>query len=149
MRWKPPPERRIRQVLVIGSLLLSAAGIAVAAYGTKDPLDAGRGGALAVLLTLTAYFLRHDIGLQVRQAITVTSAEIKEDLDALSGKQKTASPAPAQTVEQLATRMQAIETSTSIDQTSDDKMNRAVAAAALVGNLAWGFGDLAAKWLMG
>lgn len=103
-------------------------------------MDGGRGGAIAVAITLAVFFLRRDLSADVRAAITQTGPAVDHALDGL-GKDKKSSDDAARTVEALRARIEALEAASQIQATSDGKMNRAVAIASAIGTLTWGFGD--------
>jgi hypothetical protein len=140
------------RALVAGSLVLSIGGVAVAVGVTGDPLDGGRGGAVAVALTLVAFFLRRDIGRRLRKAFTETLPGLSEDIERLSPASRRidagpASPGP-EALDSLTRRLDAIESSLRVVERSEQTMDRYVAAAAAVGTLFWGFGDIAAGWVL-
>lgn len=143
-------EKTKMWALVAGSSALSVGGVAVAALVTADPVDGGRGGALAVALTLVAFFLRKDVNEKLRLTFTRTLPELRAAIDEFSGapeREKTKVPAAGPIVTPTQ-RLDAIETSLRVTEQSEQRMDRYVAAAAVIGTLFWGFGDIVAKWFL-
>jgi hypothetical protein len=152
-------ERRLRALLIGAAIALSAGGVAYAVCCSGRAVDGGRGGALAVAVTLVGYFLRTDLGPALRRFFTQRAPAIRDAIATLrkaKGSESAAgAPAAAASVKAAAppegaaleARLDALETQVRIATNSDRAMNRAFAIASAVGTLGWGFGDVAAGML--
>ncbi|MFT4100630.1 MAG: hypothetical protein QM674_06250 [Burkholderiaceae bacterium] len=136
-----PTEKFLRRAVLVLAAVFSVAGIAFGAWISGEPVDGGRGGAIAVAITLVVYFLRHDLSSDIRAALTKIGPEVETALDSL--EQNEPRIGAGGSVDMLSNRVDALEASSQIHAASDKKLNRAVAMASAIGTLTWGFGDWA------
>lgn len=143
------------RALVAAALVLSIGGVAVAVVITGDSPDGGRGGAVAVALTLVAFFLRRDISARLRKAFIETLPGLSADIERLSAASRNTDPGQggppspgSGALESVSRRLEAIESSLRVVERSEQTMDRYVAVAAAVGTLFWGFGDVVAAWVL-
>jgi len=132
-------KARLRIVLVV-ACTLSAGGIFYAAYVTKNPGDAGRGGALAVALSFVVLFLSRGHGTKAYEILTKEAAEVSRNLAKLR-----ASGGADLNEDKVA----AIISKTKIDANVQHVQNVYLAWSSAIGTIAWGFADIVAQWLVG
>jgi hypothetical protein len=136
-------ERHWGIALIVVSASFSLAGVAIGAFVTHQAVDGTRGGALALLVVLFAFFARRDMEPKVREAITEIGPKIETGLAMLDG-----TVTPSKTlVEKLQQQLDALTAAAQIQRVSEWKMNIRVGIAAAIGNLFWGFGDIFAHWI--
>ena len=111
------PERLKYRIVSVAAAIVSVLWVIGAAYCNMAP-SAGRGGALALILSLLLFFLGHNIG--ARRFALVTD--------------------PAQQVAALTKRL-------NDDASSARRLNKYLAFSSFLGTLTWGFGDMFAHWL--
>ena len=141
------------------SLACSIGGIPFAAYVCKSDADAGRGGAIGAALAFLFLFVTNDYGTKLFKAVT----EELPDLKARILRLKTQATAPAEVaptngearVARLEQKINKIESEVSIlvnridiDGQGQRAQSIWLAVATVIGTIAWGFGDLAAKYLL-
>ena len=138
-------SQNARYGLVVSvSIVLSAGGILLAAHG--DPSDGGRGGALAVALAFFVLFIRRNYGARVYEALTVELPSLKGQIAKLrAGGDPSA--ANSEGVDALKRQVTAIVARLETEAKGQRGQNIVLAAASIIGTLAWGFGDVIAKWL--
>jgi hypothetical protein len=136
--------------LLILCIALSFGGIAVAAFATCNPNDAGRGGALAVALSFAALFLSKSYGALIYDLITKTIPEIERNIGA---SPETTPPVSAE-IKPFYDRLVMLENKSTglaaklgTDANGQKIQNGYLAAASIIGTLVWGFGDLASPHL--
>ncbi len=143
-------ERWRLLALVVAAAVLSAGGVAYAVLVSGDPSDGGRGGALAVALTLVAFFLRWPLGERLATALT-------EKLPALERRiadfgEDDAATRNAYTLERRAVdlerRLHALEPASRVEAEGELRLNGHLALATAIGTLTWAFGDMAAAALV-
>jgi hypothetical protein len=117
------------RLLVLVSSVVSLAGVLLAVYW-KSPPDGGRGGAVATAISFLALYLRPDYGLLFYQA----------------RKASATSKLPAD--EQFHAKVNAMEAALAMNSEGQTSQNRALAAAAVIGTLFWGFGDTFAAQIL-
>jgi hypothetical protein len=127
------------------SVFLSLGGILIGAFVT-EPADGGRGGAIAVALAFLVLFVRRGYGARVYEAIARDLPAMREEVSKL--RQGTA-PATANAEDLAQVKRQVTAIVSRIDTEADGQkiQNRALAWASCIGTIAWGFGDMLAKWL--
>jgi hypothetical protein len=149
--------------MYLGVFFLSAAislgGIPFAAYVCKSDSDGGRGGAIGAALAFLFLFGTNDYGTKLFKAVT----EQLPDLRARILRLKTQAAAPAEvTPPTVEARVASLEQKISKIETAFDMLvNRIdidgqgqraqsiwLAVATVIGTIAWGFGDLVAKYLL-
>jgi hypothetical protein len=130
---------------VLSAVLLSLGGILIGAFVT-EPADGGRGGAIAVALAFLVLFVRRGYGARVYEAIARDLPAMREEVSKL--RQGTA-PATANAEDLAQVKRQVTAIVSRIDTEADGQkiQNRALAWASCIGTIAWGFGDMLAKWL--
>lgn len=128
-------ERSMRWAILIGSVALSAGGIALAASGQIQIASGGRGGALAVAWSLAGFFLRNDLTQQLRAIFTAPDTFMPATVAQDEGT------AVEKRIGRVENRVQAIEVAGTASVNSQRKMERFVAIATAIGTLSWGFGD--------
>jgi hypothetical protein len=132
-------------LVVVVSIVLSAGGILLAAY-SADPSDGGRGGAVAVAFAFFVLFIRRDYGTRVYKALTLELPSLKAQVARLrAGGDPSA--ANSEGVDSLKRQVTAIVARLETEATGQKNQNVALALASVIGTLAWGFGDVIAKWL--
>jgi hypothetical protein len=120
--------------IVAASASLSLLGIAWGAV--YEPSGGGRGAAVAVAFSFYVLFARGNWGISAQQALERETAA------------KTSDPeSEADTLDTLASRLQAIKVRLNIDSDGQQVQNSALTKASIIGTLAWGFGDLPANWM--
>jgi hypothetical protein len=130
--------------VVVVSIVLSAGGILLAAYG--DPADGGRGGAVAVAFAFFVLFIHRDYGARVYKALTLELPSLKAQIASLrAGGDPSA--ANSEGVDALKRQVTAIVARLETEAKGQKGQNVALAVASVIGTLAWGFGDVIAKWL--
>jgi len=131
-------------IVIAASILLSLGGIAVAAWWTT-PEDGGRGGALAVALAFLVLFVRRNYGARVYDALTKDIPKLKEQIANLrQGKEPISEKEdPHEMSRQLIAVVSRLDT----EADGQNRQNYALAWASCIGTLAWGFGDIAARYL--
>jgi hypothetical protein len=124
------------------AVLLSAGSIPFAAYVTKSAQDGGRGGALAVALSFAVLFLSRGYGTKVYDVLTKEAQAVNTNLQKIRG----AAGGGALTSDQ---KIDALVSKTTIDADVQHNQNVYLAWSSGIGTIAWGFGDIAAQWLIG
>ncbi len=141
------------------STAISLGGIPFAAYICKSDADAGRGGALGSALAFLFLFVTNDYGTKLFKAVTKDLPELKarvERLKAHAAAPAEAAPATGEVkIAMLEQKISKIETEVStlvnridIDGQGQRAQSIWLAVATVIGTIAWGFGDLAAKYLL-
>ncbi len=141
------------------SLACSIGGIPFAAYVCKSDADAGRGGAIGSALAFLFLFVTTDYGTKLFEAVTKDLPELRARVARLKTQTETPAEVTAPTVEanvaRLEQKINKIETEVStlvnridIDGQGQRAQNIWLAVATVIGTIAWGFGDLAAKYLL-
>ena len=131
-------------VVVLAAIVFSLTGIYVGAFVT-DPSDGGPGGALAVALAFLVLFVRKDYGSRVYDALTKDIPALRQQISNLR-EGKTVTPKEAD-LGQIKTQVTAVVNRLDTESDGQKIQNRALAWASCIGTIAWGFGDIAAKWL--
>jgi hypothetical protein len=128
-------------VLFWACITSSLLGIILAVFVTCDPADGGRGGAVAVALALFNLFISKNYGLRLFEARTTIPRLI-------AGFQKLGKLAPTLAEAALTPDKLAEEVTAALktDNTEQNRLNWYLAFSTFVGTLAWGFGDIVAKW---
>jgi hypothetical protein len=134
------PEVRRYQIVLVASLILSFGGIVIA-HLADAPDDGGRGGALAVAISFAALFVSRGHGRRF-----IDAAEEIGTLESVLGKFK-GTKARQPDLDQIKFKLKALRDGIAIDAHRQKVQNGYIAAAAVVGTLAWGFGDWLAGWL--
>jgi hypothetical protein len=130
-------------------VLLSLGGIVV----VDQPGNAGRGGAVAVAVALFILFCSETPGLSTFSLVAVDAANLKtqvKELRELMDEKVTTVP--------IETRVQNVEIRIdrvckaflgcqTINERALSRNNILLAIGSAIGTLAWGFGDIAHKWL--
>jgi hypothetical protein len=152
-------QKRIYVGVFFLSTAISLGGIPFAAYICKCDADAGRGGALGSALAFLFLFITNDYGTKLFQAVTKELPGLKARVARL----KTQVAAPAEVtlpdveakVARLEQKISKIETEVGtlvnridIDGQGQRAQSIWLAVATVIGTIAWGFGDLAAKHLL-
>src|SRR6266404_1107794 len=141
------------------SLACSIGGIPFAAYVCKSDAHAGRGGAIGSALAFLFLFVTTDYGTKLFEAVTKDLPELRARVARLKTQTETPAEVTAPTVEanvaRLEQKINKIETEVStlvnridIDGQGQRAQNIWLAVATVIGTIAWGFGDLAAKYLL-
>lgn len=133
------------RIVVLSAILLSLGGILIGAFVT-EPADGGRGGAVAVALAFLVLFVRRGYGARVYEAIAKDLPALREEVSKL---RQGAAPVAANAEDLAQVRRQVTAIVSRIDTEADGQQiqNRALAWASCIGTIAWGFGDVLAKWL--
>lgn len=129
--------------IILASIILSLGGIAIGAWWAK-PEDGGRGGAVAVAMAFFILFVRRNYGARVYDALTKDIPKLREQI-ASSRQGKKLEPETGDVDEirgQLTTLVSRLDT----ESDGQNRQNRALAWASCIGTLAWGFGDLLARY---
>jgi hypothetical protein len=137
-------ERQSGLWLVGLSTALSIGGVCVGVFLTGKEADGTRGGALALLVVIFAFFLRRDAEPTIRRALLETAPSITATLNAIRGQQATPS---ISVIDQLKAQLEALEVAAQVQRVSDRKANLRFGAAAAIGNFFWGFGDLIVQFI--
>lgn len=133
------------RIVVLGAIVLSLGGILIGAFVT-EPADGGRGGAVAVALAFLVLFVRRGYGARVYEAIAKDLPAMREEVRKL--RQGTApTAANAEDLAQVKRQVTAIVSRIDTEADGQKIQNRALAWASCIGTIAWGFGDMLAKWL--
>jgi len=140
---KPWLCRQLYWVILSLVILLSAGGIFVAGFITKDPLDATRGGALAVGLSLIVLFLRPNYGQRVYEILTIEAVRTRTIIESLKVNPQPVSPSPSEKE-----KIDALVAGAKADTDEQKLQNIFLALSSGIGTLVWGFGDFPAKWLI-
>jgi hypothetical protein len=133
--------------VLVASLTSSAIGICYAAHHNYQ--DGGRGGAVAVAIAFAALFVRHDFGQKAYDTVAIEVPKVKQELAAfLESMYPSAAPAAhSQAIENLTARIDGLVEQVRINSSGQSRQNGWLAAASIVGTLAWGFGDWIAHTL--
>ncbi|MGE3709463.1 MAG: hypothetical protein AB7G35_07310 [Hyphomicrobiaceae bacterium] len=123
-------------VILITSLIFSFGGI-VAAAQWDSPSDGGRGGAVAVAISLFALFANKPRGKRIFGML------VEERKRVLGQRSTPETKTPS--LDRLAIMVDAIITRIDVDTDGQNKQNLYMATAAFIGTIAWGFGDWAAS----
>ena len=149
--------------MYLGVFFLSAAislgGIPFAAYICKSDADAGRGGAIGAALAFLFLFVTNDYGTKLFRAVTKELPELRARVARLKTQTEAPPEVTAPTVEanvaRLEQKINKIESEVStlvnridIDGQGQRAQNIWLAVATVIGTIAWGFGDLVAKYLL-
>lgn len=141
------------------SVAFSIGGIPFAAFVTKDAADGGRGGAIGSTLALLFIFISRDYGTKLYEALTRELPDLKARIE----KKKAGAPAGGEermgTIEERVARLElkateaktelsTLVTRINIDAQGNRSQSIWLAVATCIGTMTWGFGDLAAKYLM-
>jgi hypothetical protein len=141
------------------SSAISLGGIPFAAYVCKSDADGGRGGAIGAALAFLFLFVTNDYGTKLFKAVTIELPDLKARVERL----KTHAAAPAEVtpangeanVARLEHKIGKIETEIGtlvnrmdIDGQGQRAQSNWLAVATCIGTIAWGFGDLAARYLL-
>jgi hypothetical protein len=136
---------RYRGVLLLCIVL--SVGWIIASAITNHPADGGRGGAIAVAVSLVVMFLSRGYGSKafLARISSITSEEqlkgIEADTNAPDANARIS--ALEQNVSAIVT---AIRTSQDITDSSTRRQSWFLAISSGVGTIAWGFGDWAVQW---
>ena len=123
----------------IGFLAIAASLIGVArAWWIGDPLEGGRGGAIAVALALTALFATRNYAAEVYDALTSPAQDLQSRILKLTKGRLAEAPKLA-TPEQ---KMKALEARLKLEAEGQRMQNFWLALSTAVGTIFWGFGDL-------
>ncbi len=136
-------HRQLYWAILLLVIVLSAGGIFVAGFITKDPLDGTRGGALAVGLSLVVLFLRPNYGQRVYKILTIEAVRTKVIIESLKVNPHPASSAPSEK-----DKIDALVAGAKADTDEQQLQNIFLALSSGIGTLVWGFGDLPATWLI-
>ena len=131
-------------ILVTSCVLASLLGIGIGAYVTKCPEDGGRGGAVAVAAALAALFLSKGYGRKIFEARTTIIPEIIASLQKMGNIEPTA-PSSSEDLKAIKDELKSLLDSNAKEQTLQ---NRFLAGATAFGTIAWGFGDVAVKYIL-
>jgi hypothetical protein len=139
---------------------VSVGGILVAAH-LRRPSLGGYGGALGVALAFLMLFLRRDYGKIAYELRTKRIPKLGELIESLDGGQaerlgesNSASathgdiPQLKQQVAELAREIKGVLDLIEVNADAQKIQTRLLAAGSVIATLAWGFGDMAACWLM-
>jgi hypothetical protein len=129
---------RFAWVLIL-SIMLSLAGVLIAVFWV-DATHGGRGGALAVALSLLALFATRDTSSRIYKALTERALRVRGNLEELRGGTAPVRLSPDE-------RLDAFETKLRLDAEGSKTQNIFLAMATAFGTVFWGFGDLLALWL--
>lgn len=136
-------ERALFRTIGFLAIAASLAGVAYAVW-LGEPLEGGRGGALAVALALTTLFATRNYAAEVYDALTNPAQDLQTRILRLTKGRLKERP-------QLATpeqKMKALEARLKLEAEGQSLQNFWLALATGVGTLFWGFGDVFAGWII-
>ncbi len=126
------------------STMLSFGGIAVA-WLLQRPLDAGRGGALAVALSFLFLFLNFGRSQKTFAILSEEASELEGHLATIERQARGSMEARMVKLERRVEGLvAAMRVARRIDGKSQLDQNIILAVSSVIGTLAWGFGDLIA-----
>lgn len=134
------------QVVLALAVLLSLGGVLVATFATQNSGDGGRGGAIAVALSFLILFVSRDVGSRAYTIFTEEAAELAKHVEKLRGS--AAVPDENKPVIPDGVLIGALSAKADIEATILKVQNGYLAFASVIGTLAWGFGDVAARYLL-
>lgn len=130
--------------LVIVACLVSLAGIFWAAFISGNSDDGGRGGAIAVGLSLFALFGTRNYAAEMYEAMTTNRGDSERRILKLTRPGQQPGTAPVKTDERVTALVARLQS----EAEGQKLQNKCLALSSGVGTIAWGFGDVAAKALM-
>lgn len=139
-------QQGLYRLVVLVSIVLSVGGIVIAACLT-EPSDGGRGGAIAVAVAFFVLFVRRPYGARVYQALTKDLPKLREEIKNLREGKDRASTSVPDKLDDLKRQVTSIVSRLDVEADGQRNQNIALAWASCIGTLAWGFGDMIAKWL--
>lgn len=111
------------------SFAASLAGVISAARSHQSE-DGGRGGAVATMIAIFIVLLRPDYGQRILED-RLTNIDLR-----------------LPQIDRLKQEVQAIVAAMRINSQGQTRLNRGLVIASAIGTLFWGFGDMAARWLI-
>jgi hypothetical protein len=112
------------------------------------PVDAGRGGALAVALAFLTLFMHRSQGDRIFTILADEGPRLLASLDPDGEDKEKSAAAQLEKVERgLADLFGAIKATRRYESRQASRINVHLSAASVVGTLVWGFGDVVAYWL--
>jgi hypothetical protein len=135
-------ENQLHIIVLVVSIVCSVGGIWGCAFWWH-PADGGRGGAIAVALSLVSLFINRPYGKQIFNFLTQDRKQFLEQVNTLRSHPSNISDNRSE-AEIL---LEAHIIMNNVDVSGQDKQNRFMAVSAGLGTLAWGFGDLVSAWL--
>jgi len=142
------PQWGLYALVFVVSTGFSIGGIVFAAL--HDPMDGGRGGAIAVAIAFICLFIRRDFGLLAYKAIVDEIPQLQGEIKTILQRLEdvaVSSESPSDATRELTRRVDGISELIAVNADGQTRQNFAVAVASVAGTLAWGFGDKVALWL--
>ena len=130
------------------SVGVSLGWILAAAHTSSHQADGGRGGAVGTAIALAFMFLTRDFGTELYSAVIRRLPAVEKQIKGLTNDRDISEAQKAEfTGPDLQTKVEAHIAAIDIDAQGQRVQNCFLALATCIGTLAWGFGDLAAKYL--
>jgi hypothetical protein len=132
------------------SMAFSIGGIFFGAFYTANHADGGRGGAVGTAIALAFMFITRDYGVRFYAAVTKGLPDLEARIKRITDEKKEQQAAPKHdaTLPELQQQVDALVGAIGIDAKGQKTQNYFLALATFVGTMTWGFGDLAAQFLI-
>ena len=132
-------------IIIIFAIVISFGWVFVAALWYHSPADGGRGGAIAVALSLGSLFLNRPYGEEIFRLMTTERESFIQRVRLLKENKEKNYEGDLDHTEMI---ISALATRFNIEVYGQEKQNLFMAISAAIGTIVWGFGDVFSGWLM-
>lgn len=140
--WRKTQERTRHKIVLFVAAGFALGGILIGAFWV-GPEHGGRGGAMAVALSFAYLFTQKDYSERVYTTIMKKSKRLDDIFDRWDKENEKSG-----VVRGLQHEIRALRKSMRAQEKGNREQNKFSAIAAVVGTVAWGFGDLMASALL-
>lgn len=135
-------ETAVFRTILAASVLLSVGGVLLTPIAGINASHGGRGGAIAVAISLFALFATRNHATYLYDALTGKDHEIMTLIEELTGAERP----DEDWQETIKTRFAALERRLELEAEGQFAQNLYLAFATAIGTIFWGFGDIFSGW---
>jgi hypothetical protein len=151
-KLSPRLEGTQHSFILAASIFFSLGGVGAAAFYFHDPMQGGRGGALAVMVSFFSLFVSRNFGRRIHAALVELPRMNAQILSQLRHVSTVPSSIPighlSDELERLTSETRATGQRIDAHARSQRRQNLYIAWSSGIGTFFWGFGDIVASRIM-